>query len=208
MTLGVTYARRFTDRILFGANAKFIREDIGKMSASGYAFDLGLQYVTPFGISFGVTMKNLGSEISYDGTPIEFDSDIEYSDPNATTRKTRLDMATHELPASMSLGIGYSYGVGDIGKLNLASTYDHTYYLDKGRFGAEFVFNDMIAVRSGYVMNFYPEDWPTEEESQFGFTLGGGLNLDVGGTALMIDYAYRPMADFDANQYFSISLGL
>ncbi|MCF7886254.1 MAG: PorV/PorQ family protein [Candidatus Marinimicrobia bacterium] len=208
MTVGVTYARRFTDRILFGANGKVIREDVGKMSASGIAFDLGLQYVTPFGVSFGVTMKNLGSEIKYDGTPIEFDSDIDYSDPNATTRKTKLDMASHELPASMSLGLGYNYDLGQMGQINVASSYNHTYYLDKGRFGAEYVFNNMISLRGGYVMNFYPEDWPREEESQFGLSLGAGLNLDVGGTALMIDYAYRPMSDFDANQYFAISLGL
>ncbi len=209
MTFGLTYAKRFTDRILFGANAKIIQENVESMSASGFGFDLGIQYVTPFGLSFGVTMKNVGSKMKYDGTDIEFDSEIDYADPNATTRITRLVMADSDLPASLNLGLGYNYEVNEMADINLAGTFaNEAYGLQKLHFGGEAILKDMIALRGGYIYNIYPDDYPFEENSEYGFSFGAGINVNLGGTDFMIDYAYRPMETFDANQYFSISFGM
>lgn len=208
ITLSATYAKRFTDRILFGTTAKIISEKLGTMSASAVGFDLGLQYISQMGLSFGVTMKNIGSKIKFDGTAIEFDSGIPFANPSATTRKTKLDMAAHELPASMNLGLAYTLKLAGLGKVNVCGTYNnYSYSYDEMSAGAEFSFRDMLFARAGYLIPFYPNDWEYDKTSEYGMSLGFGLNLKMAGTNLMFDYAFRPMATFDANQYFSMTIG-
>jgi len=208
ITAGITYANRFTDRISFGTNLKVVSEKLGNMSASTVAFDLGLQYVSPFGIAFGVTMKNIGGDLQYDGNAHEFDTNVPWANPNATTRKTKLDLATHELPTSMNMGLSYMYNLGELGNLNLSGVYNNnSYELDHISVGAEFGLKDMLFLRAGYMSMLYPDDWEWDKESQFGLSMGFGLNLNFAGTNIMFDYANRPMELFDANQYFSVSFG-
>jgi len=207
MTVGVSYSRQFTDRIRFGANLKVVNEKIQNMSATGMAFDFGLQYISPWKVAFGVTLRNLGGDMSYDGTGIEFNSEISWADPGATTRRTRLDMAAAELPTSMTMGLSYSYSLGERGTLNVSGLYsNNSFAIDNLSAGAEYAFNRMVFLRAGYSAPLYPEDYPgsLKEDNQFGLTLGGGIHIPIGGTTLMLDYAYRDMKLFSANQYFSV----
>lgn len=210
LTLGGTFARSFTDRINFGMNAKFISERIGDMTASAFAFDFGLQYRSPFGVDFGVVMKNYGSTLEFSGSSVEFDTEIPWANPNATTRKTALDMAANELPASMNLGLSYDYNFADIHKVTIAGTYaNNSYDVDKAHVGVEYSLKDIVFGRIGYVNPFYPDDYPdSAEESQFGLSLGFGIHLLYGGHVIMFDYAYRDMDLFDANQYFTLGISL
>lgn len=207
MTIGVTYARQFTDRIRFGANLKVIHENIGNMSATGTAFDFGLQYITPWKVAFGVTLRNLGGNMRYDGTGIEFNSSIPWADPGATSRTTRLDMATFELPTSMSMGLAYGYKINDMQSLNVTGLYsNNSFAVDNVGAGVEYALKDMVFLRGGYSLPLYPEDYPEDikDDTQHGLAFGAGVHIPVGNSKVMIDYAYRDMKLFDANQYFSI----
>ncbi|MBN2357049.1 PorV/PorQ family protein [candidate division KSB1 bacterium] len=207
MTIGVSYARQFTDRIRFGTNMKVVSENIGNMRATGIAFDFGLQYITPWKVAFGVTLRNLGGEMRYDGTSIEFNSSIPWADPGATSRTTKLDMAAFELPTSMTMGISYGYKLNDMQALNISGLYsNNSYAVDNLSAGAEYAFKDMVFLRGGYALPLYPEDYPEDikDDSQFGLAFGAGVHIPLGNTKVMIDYAYRDMKLFDANQYFSI----
>ncbi len=208
LTLNATYARAFTDRIHFGLNAKLISEQIGDMSASAVAFDFGLQYTSPFGVDVGVVMRNYGTKLQFDGTGIEFDSDIPFANPNATTRKTKLDMAANDLPASLSMGVAYRYQINDMHGLHIAGQYsNNSYTLDGLKVGVEYNLDKMFFLRGGYDYTMYPSDYPSQaKEDQYGFTLGAGFHLLLNGRNIMFDYAYRNMDLFDANQYFSISV--
>ncbi|MDD5539617.1 MAG: PorV/PorQ family protein [Candidatus Marinimicrobia bacterium] len=209
LTIGATYSRAFTDRINFGVNAKLISEKIGSMSASGIGFDLGLQYVSPWGIAFGVAMRNIGSKITFDGTGIEFDSVIPYSKQAATTRKTRLDMASSQLPTNLSLGLAYVLKLNDLLKLNLVGSYtNNSFTINQASAGVEATLMDMFVLRGGYQMTLFPEDYPeaAKEDNQYGMSLGGGCHMKVGNNKLMVDYAYRPMKTLEPNQYFSIGI--
>ncbi len=206
ITLNTTYSRAFTDCINFGVNVKFISERIGNMSARAFALDLGLQYVSPFGIDFGVVMRNIGTSLKYGGTGIEFDSAIPFSNPNATSRKTMLDMASHELPATFSMGLGYRYNFNEIHGLNFAGIYmNNNFNYDQLVAGVEYSLNDMFFGRVGYNHPLYPDDYPGGSgDYQYGLALGFGAHLSLGSRMVMFDYAYRDMDLFDANQYFSI----
>ncbi|MBN1894370.1 PorV/PorQ family protein [bacterium] len=209
MILTGSFARKFTDRINFGFNARFVSEQLEDMKANALAFDIGLQYHSSMGIDVGVAMRNYGSGIRFDGTSIDFDSDIPYANPNATTRKTKLDMATHELPTSLNLGLGYRYRIGEKHALNASGLYaNNSFAVDNMNVGLEYAFNKMVFLRGGYHMKLFDSGYPAgAKEDPFGLTLGFGFLLSVGGRNILFDYAYRDMDFFTANQYFSIHVG-
>ena len=67
-TLGVSYARRMTDRIKFGTQFKLINENIMRESATGIALDAGVQYETNGGIHIGASINNLGNSMRFSCT--------------------------------------------------------------------------------------------------------------------------------------------
>jgi len=205
LTFNVAYARQMTDRITFGANAKLISEKVGDMSAQAFAFDFGLQYRSEIGIDFGFVMRNLGTRLEYDGTGIEFDSSIPFSNPQATSRKTKLDMAANELPTGLDIGLGYRYAINEQNSLNVTGIYaNNNYSLDVLTGGLEYAFNNFVFLRAGYNSALYPDDYPADKEQPYGLCFGAGVEINVGGTDMMLDYAFREMDYFDAQQFFSL----
>jgi opacity protein-like surface antigen len=205
LTLVGTFSRQFTDRISFGINTKLISREIHLMSATALAFDFGLQYRSDINIDFGIVLRNIGSSLQFDGTGAEFDSDIPFADPNATTRKTRLVMAENELPATLDMGLSYRYTISEQHKLNISGLFsNNSYALDAFTGGVEYNYQDMVFLRTGYTAPIYPDDFQGAKEYQFGLTLGAGVDLNVGENLLHIDYAYRDMDLFDGNNYFTL----
>ena len=206
ITLNLTFSRAMTDRILFGINTKMVSERIGNMSASAVAWDFGLQYRSELNIDFGVTLKNIGSSMQFDGTGIEFDSPIPYASPNATTRKTKADIASNELPTSLNIGLAYRYNINEQNMLNVTTAYaSNSFFSDHVIGGFEYSFDNFVFLRAGYEAPLFESDSPYEtDDYQFGLTFGAGVNLDVGGNTLHLDYAYRDMNLFDGNNYFTL----
>jgi hypothetical protein len=68
---GITWANHWRDRLSYGVTAKWYNSDLGVTSGGGAAFDVGLVYLPRPGsvpMSFGVSLRNLGSDFSYDET--------------------------------------------------------------------------------------------------------------------------------------------
>ncbi len=210
LTATVTYSKKFTDRINFGVNTKVISETIGNMSATAFAWDFGLQYKSSSNIDFGITLKNVGTKLKFSGTGIEFDSRIPDSEPGSTTRKTNLDMAEHELPASFNIGFSYHYDINEQQNLTFVGQFENSSFaIDKIIGGLEYSFNNMLYLRGGYSLAMFEDDLPSGlDESQYGLHLGFGVNLDIGGNSVYVNYAYRPMEDFDPNSYFTVGFEL
>jgi hypothetical protein len=206
ITLTATFSKMLTDRIMFGLNTKLISERIGNMSASAVAWDFGLQYRSDINIDFGVTLKNIGTNMQFDGTGIEFNSAVPYSSPNATTRKTKADLASNELPTSLNMGLAYRYNINEQNNLNVTTLYaSNSYNIDQVIGGMEYSFDNLVFLRVGYEAPLFESDSPYEtDDYQYGLTFGAGVNLDVGGNVLHLDYAYRDMQLFDGNNYFTL----
>lgn len=217
MTMGLTFSRAMTDRIYFGANFKSIYEKYDTISGSTVAFDLGLQYVEGLsGIRFGVTLKNLGPGMRYDGPGLEHYVAAPEQLPGATPQPLRLRVASVDLPATLEMGVGYDYQInGDYGLLFSGAYINNNYTTDEYRAGVEFSFKDLFFIRGGY--NFAESlnrangagvevtDDATITNNKF--SLGLGFHLKQGRNHLAIDYAYRPVEFFDNTQWFTLSLG-
>ncbi|MBI4535039.1 MAG: PorV/PorQ family protein [Ignavibacteriae bacterium] len=128
-SLGASYARQFSDDLQIGITAKFLHEKILIDEASGFGFDVGVQYKTTISnLSIGVVVSNLGS-------------------------MSALRNVKTKLPTLTRIGSAYSTDIEEISsQLTVATDFLHIFpgarsYLNSG---AELVFDNIVAARAGY----------------------------------------------------------
>jgi hypothetical protein len=205
-TLGMTYARQFTDRVRFGATAQFVNETVAQARARGVAFDFGFQYETGFnGLTFGFAMKNFGTTMSFSGSDFEINVPIPDAEPSASNRTLGASSSSFEMPSYFQ--IGASYNLLQPGATNsnnalkvLTAFSSNNFTPDEFRGGAEYMYRDRFALRAGY--NSRVSD--TSGDIYNGFSWGAGLNLKLGGDSrLRFDYANRMVKQFfsDTNEF-------
>ena len=100
-----------TDRIYFGVSSKIVSEKIINVSASGVAFDFGVQYKTDIGLNIGVALRNLGTSMQFNGTDLEQRVYMPtYVDkPVARAEDLRIVSQAFEMPTTMDIGVAYTY---------------------------------------------------------------------------------------------------
>jgi len=193
-TLGLTYARQFTDRVSFGATAQFVNERIQDAQAKGLAFDFGFQYDTGArGLKFGFVMKNFGPAMSFGGPAFEINVPDPNAEPGSANRTLRFTSSQGELPSYFQIGASYrAWGAND-NQLNLLGTFtSNNFTPDDMRGGAEFVLKKRIALRAGY--NRFTSD---EDRNVFeGPSFGAGVNFKAGNSQMEFDYAQRMVRNF------------
>ncbi|TMQ69149.1 MAG: hypothetical protein E6K81_15580 [Candidatus Eisenbacteria bacterium] len=101
--LGLSWARAFTDRVRFGLTASYDNEHILNMTASGVAFDFGVQYTTGWrNLKLGMVMKNLGNSMEFNGEDLEISILPPGSEPGSANRIVRFTTAKFEMPSYFS----------------------------------------------------------------------------------------------------------
>lgn len=194
--VGLTYARQFTDRIAAGVTTKLLSETIDDMNATGVAFDAGMTYVVgESGVRFGVSLKNFGTKMAYDG--------------DGLTRQTasgplRITSSGFELPSELNFGASYRYDVGSDASFTLLGNFrSNAYEEDQYASGLEVGVRNLVFLRGGYTIQ-------ADQDDSFyqGWNMGAGLNVDVTGFTLKIDYAYRGTRYFDGVQMLTASVML
>lgn len=204
-TINAAYARQFTDRIAAGVTFKIVSERIDDMTSNGIAFDAGMTYVVgESGLRFGVSLKNFGPERKYGGTGLVRFTDIPEQAPDAQAAAVSLEGANYELPSLLNFGIAYTRDVGAGSVVTVLGNFtSNSFSQDQFTGGLELGFRDLLFVRGGY--QYVPDGDLT---FYTGANFGAGLNLDVGGNQLSVDYAYRATDFFDAVQMFTVNVTL
>jgi len=146
-----------TNEISMGLSFKYLYEGILNDEATGFGFDFGINYVLPYeGVTASIVLKNVGS-------------------------MNELRNESTKLPAEIRIGTAYTYSLENT-KFDFTGGVEFQKYLDTEdnhfNFGAEVLYNKLIAVRAGYQSGF---------ESR-GFTTGAGLMWGN----LKFDYAFLP----------------
>lgn len=203
---GLTYSNALTDRIRVGLNINLISETILRTSASGVAFDAGIQYSSLAGVEglkVGVVLRNLGAQLKYDGDDLLRVAE----DPNSARGEQfyKIDAASFELPAQLEFGLSYNIAINEKYSGFIASSFQHNNFAnDEYRIGGEFNFDNTFFVRAGYA--YVSEAVDNSDESIWGPTFGAGINIDAG-VDIKVDYAFRAVDYFDANHMFTVKLG-
>ena len=205
ITASLTYSKAFTDRIAVGATAKLITETILSSTATGLAFDFGVQYTTPFDLKIAVVLKNLGNQIRYAGPDLERQIARFPGDGPQNLLRTEIVASAGELPSSFEIGAAYDFKLDPRNVITLAGNFrNNNFSEDEYQIGTQYAFQDLLFLRGG--INF---DVSKHGENVFtnSFALGVGINYRLGGVAIMLDYAYRSAKFFSGNQVFAVRLG-
>jgi hypothetical protein len=205
--LGGTIAKKLSDNTSVGMNVNYIREGFGRVTASGMAFDLGVQYKGLLGrenLDVGFTLKNFGSPVKYDGPGLGVFA--EPSDADRPTEYYKLDAAAFDLPFTFDMAISYKVAGADVG-----ATYTSNYYSTdelKLTVGYQMVGIGSIGVglqTSGAAQEIdaADSDWYTNPSDGVSF----GASVDMSrfvGMNMSVDYSMLPMGDFGTNSVLAL----
>jgi hypothetical protein len=198
-TLGLSFSRYLTDAISFGATGNFVSENIVHTHANGVAFDLGLHYDAGWrNARFGLVMKNIGPNMTFSGSDLEYILHLPGDDPGASPRTVTGEAASFELPSYFQMGGEVRpWQQGDNSLTAYAAFQSNNFSQDEWRGGLEYGFKDILMVRGGY-------SYSSQANYLYGATFGAGLAVPMGASRITVDYAMQTVDNwFDNLQTFS-----
>ena len=218
--VGATASKRLSDNTSVGVNANYIRESFGRVSASGMAFDLGVQYkglASMEGLDVGFVLRNFGQPVKYDGEGLGVAA--EAIDGDRPLEYYKVDAAAFDLPFAFDMGLSYN-----VAGANLGFTYTSNYYAtDEIKLKVSYDVGDLASVGAGYQMSSEAKTQSqmgdgiqaieAVESSWYsnpfdGVSFGGSLNLSqFTGMNLILDFAMLPAGDFGTNQVLCMRIG-
>jgi hypothetical protein len=199
LSFGATIAGALTDRFSFGATAKYLQSSILDMSASGFAFDAGTEYLTDFyHMRIAMDIANLGPDRGFSGNSLDFIA----NNPNINAVRDSLAGAlttqTFSLPLIFRLGLATDVLQGTVENQKLNMDFDFSTHSDgpeQYNLGAEYVWNDMASLRAGYAFN----------EDELGFGIGAGFHYKSEDFSGVIDYSFNTTKNLGGIHQITIS---
>lgn len=192
--IGLTYGAKMTDRFSFGVTLKHVSEKLAENEMSAILLDVGTFYWTGFSsLRFCASLTNFGQQTSPEGsypkTLLDSESGSEIFEITSFEKFSP--------PTLFRVGVAFD----PIQKLNHKVSYSLqlNHPVDNAEYivtGIEYSFVNLLFLRSGYKFN-------KKEEN---YTAGVGLNINVGGYNLKIDYGYANFDHLSDPKRFSIGL--
>ncbi len=205
LVVGGTLARNISDRIALGVTAKYIYEKMGTVSAGGFGFDVGVQYDGLGGIDgleFGVTLKNLGPRMRYDGTGLLREAVVDAG--LLPSSPVKIQASSDELPSSIEIGLSYAPKIDEVNAVRISSAFrNNNFSEDEYGFGGEYSYSRMFFARLGYNLASGLEG----REYIFGPTFGFGVKTSIYDLSISVDYAFRSAKYFSGNHVVTLSIG-
>lgn len=188
--VGLGYAARISDRFFIGGQVKYAYQDLGTSHVWQY---LGTQFET------SREMKNENEATAYD-----FGTFYDFGFKNIRIGMSVQNFANRPLPLTFKFGAAV-----DINELLFPDAVSHVLtlavdglhpkdYSERVHFGLEYVFDQTVALRGGYKLNY-------DEES---FSAGVGLKATLVGVGLQFDYALTEFGALGVVNRFSLAFVL
>jgi opacity protein-like surface antigen len=201
MAIGVSYARNLTDRFSIGFNAKYVREYIWNMSATGIAIDIGTVYKIPILNEFrlAASVCNFGTKMKLQGRDNLMITQIGSGDGNLINTDIQLD--EFDLPLLFRVGVAADVVKTEdhriTAEIDAVHPNDNTEYLNVG---VEYGWSDMVFLRGGWKSLF-------ERDTEQRFTAGLGVQYRViGDFKVKVDYAYQDWGRLKNVHYLSLGV--
>ncbi len=190
VAVGLSYSKYIIDKLSLGATVKVINESIDTESASAVAFDFGSVY------QIGVYNWVVSSRISNLGT--------------------RLTFFNQDNPLPLTYSIGTSFYPYNTEEARVMISLDTTKPQDSQQLifgGVEVSLYDLLFLRGGYKLNYaFTDDGGTStrdaiDTSVEKFSVGGGLQYEVSGMHVGVDYAFTGVELFDNVHQITLRFG-
>lgn len=214
-TFGLSFGRQLTDNISAGISTKVVSETIDQVSATGLAFDIGIQYnniASISGLGLGVTVKNIGPEMKFDGPGLLRNAVT--TDGSRPSQPYSSVAANFELPSLVEIGMSYTRKVEESFQWSVSSTFtNNNLYLDQFGTGGELGYlteKAKLFGRLGYRWALDPNSSffaSKAEDDIYGVTAGAGVSYASTDLDITFDYAFREAKFFSGNHVISVKLG-
>jgi hypothetical protein len=212
--LGLGYSHTFENKVSVGVLFRVISESTQELTATGFAIDGGVQYVTgpQDNFKFGISLRNIGSPMRYNGQGLSAPASAPQSDVryNLTYAQRSEDF---ELPSQLNIGMSYDFHLDDINKLTAVGNFAaNSFSRDQIGGGLEYSLNNMFQLRAAYKYEIGLEDDDATEPLYTGISAGASISVPLSkvedNRTFGIDYAYRQSKIFDGTHNFSIRISL
>ena len=155
MSVGLTYARSFTDKFSAGVTGNFISEGLAEYTQQTMAFDVGTLYdVGTMGMRIGMAISNIGSQIKFIDRSARMPSIFRVG-----TSAVLMQRADQKLVGSFE----FSHPPDNSERLNV---------------GAEYSFRKYLFLRGGYNINYDSEGLAGGVGFHFPVSVAGMADLD------------------------------
>ena len=188
MVAGVAYARRWTDKLLVGAGAKYLREDLGSdvggPTTSAVLFDMGSIFYLGYGsIRIATSLSNFGAELRPSG---------EYVSPYSGDK-----LAYDGFDPPIMFRYGLAFEPVENAQQRLTTSLEFNQPADnslRSKAGLEWMYMRTFALRGGYNFN----------ADVLKLSAGTGVVAKIGQTQTSVDYAYTDGGSLGAISRFSL----
>lgn len=175
--IGIAYSRAFSDKFSLGGHVKMVSQSLGQndiVTLEGDALTRDNKAST-LAFDFGTLYYTGIKDLTFGMGLTNFSQDLTY------------ESEKFQLPLTMRTGIAMTVlNIGEDQSVAIALDALHPRDFDERvHVGFEYKYGTLAAIRTGYKFNYDNE----------GLTFGGGLNLNVGGAGILIDYAYSAFGD-------------
>ncbi|GAA4463215.1 hypothetical protein GCM10023093_11210 [Nemorincola caseinilytica] len=208
LNLQLGYAKQFSSHVNAGAAITYVSEQVGNVGALGVAFEGGIQYVTGKrdNFHFGITLRNLGSNMRFTGTGFSVNADKPQSSPSFVVSQ-QYPTEKFGMPTYLNFGISYDIYLDEhhiTGKDSLpkhkltgiANFQSNSFNNDYLGVGAEYSFKDMFLLRAAYRYEKGIGNLEKTTTMYSGIAAGATVQKRFGednkGPLVAIDYSYRP----------------
>jgi hypothetical protein len=203
ITLG--YAKQFSSHVNAGAAMTYVSEQVGNITALGVAFEGGIQYVTGKrdNFHFGITLRNLGSNMRFSGTGFAVNAEKPQSNPSYVVSQ-QFPADKFSMPTYLNFGVAYDFYLDEASKdkdaimkhrlTGIFNFQSNSFNNDYIGLGAEYGFKDMIMLRAAYRYEKGIGNLETSTTMFSGLALGATAQKRFGdkGPLVALDYSFRP----------------
>lgn len=206
LTVGLSYAKEFSNSIYGGLTMRLISESINDVKAQGFVVDAGIQYITGFNedkdnLHFGISLRNVGTPMKFDGEGLAYRNDNATADINVLQQQR---VERFEMPSLVSIAISYNHEFNADHRLTpTASFTSNSFIRDQVGIGVEYGFKEKFMLRGGYSIDKKDKNALVDDPISAQVGLSAGLSVQVGlgksGKTFGIDYGYRASKTFDGS---------
>ncbi len=220
MNIGLTYSRAFNENIRGGAVFRLINQRIDDLSATGFALDAGILYVTGKreNIRFGVSLRNVGTPMKFTGNGLTFRGGAPQGD---FLMSQEMRTQAFQLPTQLNLGGAYDVLLGPdkekgrhLHRVTISAQFtSNAFGKDQYGGGVEYSFREYFMVRGGYRYEQGLLDVTERTNAHTGGAAGATVVAPLSkkkyqGSVIAIDYAYRTSNPFSGTHTIGARINL
>lgn len=224
--VGLTGALQFSDRFSAGITGRYVTEQLGRVSSSGFTVDFGTNYHGEIGgrpIRASFIVLNYGTSFQPNGAVLNSDVDPLDESMNVERQPVELRTSAFEPPTQFRVGVAYDVLAATRNRLTVMSEFFQPNDSDPGvGFGAEFnsTLNSSLSAGLRGSYGYQGDNRDSDIDNNVGFSssakdddvldglaLGAGINWTRGGWNVGVDYAFRHMGILPSVNMFSVKFG-